>query len=89
MIAMLAKQQTKRRIARYLPEGEDIRWGSKPGGVKGAHSDVGFITSSKGTLILSVFSERLPDAHISEDVIGTLSRAAMKATGIVEPLYTS
>jgi beta-lactamase class A len=89
MIAILEKQQTKGRIARYLPQGEDIRWGSKPGGVKGAHCDAGFITSSKGTLILSIFSERLPDAHISEDVIGRISRAAMQATGVVEPLYTS
>jgi beta-lactamase class A len=89
MIAMLEKQQNKRRISRYLPEGPDIRWGSKTGGVKGAHSDAGFITTPKGTLIVSVYTENLPDAHVSEEVIGKVSRAAMKATGVVEPLYTS
>lgn len=89
MIAMLEKQQNQRRISRYLPQRDDIRWGSKTGGVKGAHSDAGFITSPKGTLIVSVFTENLPDAHVSEEVIGKISRAAMKATGVVEPLYTS
>ncbi len=86
MLAMLEKQQNPRRIARYLPAGDGIRWGSKTGTIKGVTNDVGFITTVRGTLIISVFCENLPDPHVAERVIGTLSRAAMLATGIVKPL---
>lgn len=89
MIAMLEKQQCTRRISRYLPQGEGIRWGSKIGSVEGVTNDAGFITTSEGTLIISVFCQNLPDQHVGEQVIGDISRAAMKATGVVEPLYTS
>lgn len=89
MLAMLEKQQCTRRISRYLPEREDIRWGSKTGSVKGVTNDVGFITSPNGTLIVSVFCEALPDQHVGEQVIGDVSRAAMVATGAAEPLWTS
>ena len=88
MIAMLEKQTT-RRISRYLPQEEGIRWGSKPGSVKGVTNDAGFIMTPKGTLIVSIFCENLPDGPSGEQVIAYISRAAMKATGIVEPLYTS
>lgn len=89
MVAMLEKQQNTRRISRYLPQGEGIRWGSKTGSVKGVTNDVGFVTTPQGTLIVSAFCENLPDQHVGEQVIGNLSRAAMRATGIVEPLTTS
>lgn len=89
MIEMLETQQCTRRISRYLPEANGIRWGSKTGSVKGVCNDVGFIATDDGTLILSVFSENLPDTHVGEKVIGDISRAAMRATGIVEPLYSS
>jgi beta-lactamase class A len=88
MIAMLEKQTNTRRIARYLPEGEGIRWGSKTGSVTGVTNDVGFITTERGTLLLSIFCEGLPDQHVGEQVIGDISRAAMSATGIVAPLPT-
>lgn len=89
MVAMLEKQQNTKRISRYLPEGPGIRWGSKTGSVKGVTNDVGFITTDKGTLLVSVFCENLPDQHVGEQFIGDVSRAAMKATGVAEPLYTS
>jgi beta-lactamase class A len=89
MQAMLAKQQNSRRISRYLPESEDIRWGSKTGSVKGVTNDVGFITSPAGTMIIGVYCEALPDQHTGEKAIGDISRAAMAATGVVEPLWTS
>lgn len=89
MLAMLEKQQNSRRISRYLPEGDDIRWGSKTGSVKGVTNDVGFITTPVGTLIISVFCEALPDQHVGEKAIGDISRAAMVATGVAEPLWTS
>ena len=89
MVAMLEKQQNTHRISRYLPEGTDIRWGSKTGSVKGVTNDAGFITTPAGTLILAVYCEALPDQHVGEKVIGDISRAAMVATGVVEPLWTS
>ncbi|MDQ3692826.1 MAG: class A beta-lactamase-related serine hydrolase [Chloroflexota bacterium] len=89
MVDMLEKQQNKRRIARYLPEAEGIRWGTKTGSVLGVTNDVGFVISGKGRLIVSVFCENLPDQHAGEQVIGEISRAAMKTTGIAAPLYTS
>ncbi len=88
MIAMLEKQPA-RRISRYLPQEDGIRWGSKPGSVKGVTNDAGSITTPKGTLIVSIFCENLPDGPSGEQVIAYICRAAMKATGIVEPLYTS
>jgi beta-lactamase class A len=89
MVAMLEKQQNKRRISRYLPESEEIRWGTKTGSVRGVTNDAGFITTGTGTLIVSVFCENLPDQHVGEKVIGDITRAALKATGVAEPLYTS
>ncbi len=89
MRAMLEKQQNSRRISRYLPEAEGIRWGSKTGSVKGVTNDAGFIITPAGTLIVSVYCEGLPDQHLGEKAIGDISRAAMVATGIAEPLWTS
>ena len=51
MIAMLETQQCTRRISRYLPAGEGIRWGSKTGSINGVTNDVGFIATDDGTLI--------------------------------------
>jgi hypothetical protein len=56
--------------------------------VTGVTNDVGFITTERGTLLLSIFCEGLPDQHVGEQVIGDISRAAMTATGIVAPLPT-
>lgn len=89
MRAMLEKQQNSRRISRYLPERNDIHWGSKTGSVKGVTNDAGFITTPKGTLVAAVYCENLPDQHLGEKAIGDIARAAMVATGIVEPLWTS
>lgn len=86
MRAMLMKQQNPRRFARYIPRGEGITWGSKTGTIAGVCNDVGFITTPQGTLIVSAFYENPPDIHVAERVIGTLSRAAILATGIAEPL---
>jgi beta-lactamase class A len=86
MTALLEKQQNSRRIARYLPASEDIRWGSKTGTVGRATNDAGFITTGAGTMIIAVFTESLPDAHLAEQAIGDISRAAMQAAGIIAPL---
>jgi beta-lactamase class A len=89
MIATLEKQQCTRRISRYLPEGDAIRWGSKTGSIAGVTNDVGFIATERGTVIVSAFCENLADQHVGERVIGDIARAAMRATGVAEPLSTS
>jgi beta-lactamase class A len=88
MIAILEKQQNGRRIGRYMPE-EGVRWGSKTGSIQGVVNDVGFVTTDKGTVIVSVFCENLPDMVTGEKVIGDIARQAVYIAGIVEPLFTS
>jgi len=77
MLAMLEKQQNSRRIARFLPEDESIRWGTKTGSIRGVTNDAGFVTTSKGTLVIAVFCEGMPDQHIAEQAIGEITRAAL------------
>lgn len=89
MVAMLEKQQNTRRISRYLPESDKIRWGSKTGSMRGVTNDVGFVTTDAGTLIVSIYCEGLADQHVGEKVIGDITRAALEATGVAEPLHTS
>jgi beta-lactamase class A len=89
MLAMLEKQQCTRRLSRYLPEDESIRWGSKTGSIAGVTNDVGFVASDRGTVIVSVFCEDLADQHVGEQVIGDVARAVLRDTGIVEPTSTS
>lgn len=86
MIEMLRKQQSRKRISRYLPEDESIIWGSKTGSIKSVTNDAGFIRSPKGTLIITVLCEGMGDQHRGEQVIGEVTRAAMLDTGIVDPL---
>jgi beta-lactamase class A len=88
MIAILEKQQNARRIGRYMPEG-GVRWGSKTGSIRGVVNDVGFVTTDRGTVIVSVFCEDLPDMHVGEKVIGDIARQAVYIAGIAEPLFTS
>ncbi|HUG15428.1 MAG TPA: serine hydrolase [Thermomicrobiales bacterium] len=86
MIEMLRKQQSRKRISRFLPEDESIVWGSKTGSIKSVTNDAGFIRTPRGTLIITVLCEGMGDQHRGEQVIGEISRAAMIDTGIVEPL---
>ena len=86
MRTMLEKQQNPRRIARYLPDRAGITWGSKTGSLVGVANDVGFVSTPRGTLLLSIFTEELPTEYAAERAIGQLSRAALIDTTIVEPL---
>lgn len=86
MRTMLEKQQNSRRIARYLPERPGITWGSKTGSLVGVANDVGFISTPRGTLLLSIFTEEIATSHAAERAIGMISRAALLDTGLVEPL---
>ena len=82
MVTMLSRQQNARRIARYLPERADLRWGSKTGSIAGITNDVGFVETPVGRMILAVFCEGFPDQHDGEYAIGELSRAALHAAGL-------
>lgn len=84
MTAMLELQQNTRRISRYLPESDDIRWGSKTGSIKGVTNDAGFVLTPKGRAIVSVYCEGFPDQHLGEEAIGDISRAVFAATGVVD-----
>jgi hypothetical protein len=83
MVATLEKQQNSNRIARHLPDSDEIRWGTKTGSNKGVTNDAGFIITPKGTLIITVYAERLPDQHTGEKIIGDIARAACAATGLL------
>jgi beta-lactamase class A len=87
MMAMLEKQQCTNRISRYLPPG--VRWGSKTGQIDGVTNDVGFVTTERGSLVISAFCEKLPDQHVGEKFIGDIARTALKVTDIGNPLQTS
>jgi beta-lactamase class A len=86
MIEMLGRQSNDRRIARYLPKTDGVKWGSKTGTVGNVVNDVGFIEANGQRLILSFFCEGMHDVHVAEQAIGEMSREAMIASGIVEPL---
>jgi beta-lactamase class A len=77
MLAMLEKQQNSRRIARFLPVDDSVRWGTKTGSISGVTNDAGFVTTSAGTLVIAVFCEGMPDHHIAEEAIGEITRAAL------------
>jgi beta-lactamase class A len=83
MVATLEKQQNSNRIARHLPDSDEIRWGTKTGSNKGVTNDAGFIITPKGTLIIAVYAEGLPDQHTGEKIIGDIARAACAATGLL------
>ena len=89
MVEMLRKQQNARRIARFVPSRDGVEWGSKTGTIAGVVNDAGFVRTPAGTLVLAVFCENPADSHTGERVIGEVSRAALAATGILEPLQTS
>lgn len=82
MTTMLTRQQNARRIARYLPEREDVRWGSKTGSITGVTNDAGFVETPAGRMVIAVFCEDFPDQHDGEFAIGELSRAALHAAGL-------
>lgn len=78
MIQMLQTQQNTRRIARYLPKDDNLRWGSKTGTISGVVNEVGFIQRGNRNLIISVFCENFPNEYVAEEFIGRISIAAVK-----------
>ena len=89
MIRLLAKQQNGRRIGKYVSKQEGVRWGSKTGTSSETVNDVGFIQSEGGRVVLSIFAHNLSSVYEGEHLVGEFARAAMIATGIVEPIATA
>lgn len=85
MIGLLERQQNDRRIARFLAKQGRPRWGSKTGSLAGMTNDVGFVETAGGPTIISTFCERPPDAHSGEEIIGEISRAALRAVALSRP----
>jgi len=81
MLALLEKQQNDRRIARHLPRVDRPRWGSKTGSLPGVVNDVGFVMTARGPVIISVYCEQLADPNLGEQIVGDVSRAALKSAG--------
>lgn len=82
MTTMLTLQQNPRRIARYLPERDGVRWGSKTGSINGVTNDVGFVETPAGRMVIAVSCDGFPDQHDGEFAIGEISRAALAAAGL-------
>lgn len=81
MLAMLEKQQNDRRIARHLPRGDGApHWGTKTGSMPGVTNDVGFVMTSSGPLIVSIYTANQPDRNLAEAQIGDIARAALEAS---------
>lgn len=89
MQAMLERQQNPRRIARHLSASSALRWGSKTGSISGVTNDVGYVIGPNGRLVIAVYCEHFADQHTGERVIGDIARAALAATGVAGPLFTS
>ncbi|HVX29834.1 MAG TPA: serine hydrolase [Nitrolancea sp.] len=89
MAELLTKQQNHRRLSRFLPRSESIRWGSKTGTSAGSVNDVGYIEGPNGRLIAALFAEQYVDVHTAESVIGRVARAAMLDTGVAGPSFAS
>lgn len=83
MVATMEKQQNSNRIARHLPDSDDIRWGTKTGSNKGVCNDAGFVLSPAGTVVIAVYAQGLPDSHTGEALIGDIARAALTTTGVI------
>jgi hypothetical protein len=83
MLETMERQEEIRRISRFIPDGADARWGSKPGDLPGVVNDVGFVTSDYGTVCLAIFCENLPDLDSAERAIGMIARETLALTGVV------
>jgi beta-lactamase class A len=83
MLETMERQEEIRRISRFIPDGADARWGSKPGDLPGVVNDVGFVTSDRSTVCIAIFCEDLPDLDAAERAIGLIARETLDLTGIV------
>jgi beta-lactamase class A len=83
MLETMQHQEEIRRVSRFLPDADDIRWGSKPGDLPGVVNDVGFVMTDNGVLCVAAFCENMPNLDEAERTIGVIAREALSLTGIV------
>lgn len=83
MRTTLELQQNQHRIGRHVPRDGGFRWGSKIGTNPGIVHDVGFIISPLGTLRIAVFCRGVETEVTGERIIGDITLAAMRATGML------
>ena len=83
MLATLSLQQNRNRIGRYVPTEPDFRWGSKTGTNPGITTDVGFVTSSLGTMRIAILCRGLESETVGEQLIADSTLAAMQSTGMI------
>ena len=75
MTQMLALQQNGRRIGRFVPAGS--AWGSKTGSYARVVHDVGYVQLGAGPMIISAFTEDVPDIVAGELLISDMVRALL------------
>lgn len=85
MRALMEKQDNPRRIGRFVDDRDGFTWGSKTGSLRGVVNDVGYVTTSRGTLVASVFCEG-EDLAVSdgEAIIGEIVRAGLQDCGLAQ-----
>jgi beta-lactamase class A len=82
MLTTLSLQQNRHRIGRYVPKDSNFRWGSKTGTNPGITNDVGFVTSSLGTMRIAILCRDLKSEVVGEQLIADATLAAMQSTNI-------
>ena len=83
MLTTLSLQQNRNRIGRYVPTEPAFRWGSKTGTNPGITNDVGFVTSSLGTMRIAILCRGLESETVGEQLIADSTLAAMQSTGMI------
>ena len=79
MRAMLARTQDGSKLARGLPPG--TRLSHKSGWYPGVANDIGIVTTARGSYVLAVFSQGIPDDETGNRLLAEISRLAYQAWG--------
>jgi beta-lactamase class A len=75
MRALLALQQDRDRLARYLPSG--VEFGGKSGTLPGLAHDAGLLSTPGGTLAIAVLTRGFSDPYLAEGTIGAMGVAML------------
>ena len=76
---LLMRTQDTSKLIRGLPSG--TRVAHKSGWYNGVANDVGIVSAPRGTYILAVFSEGVPDGETGNQLIAAISRTVFEAWG--------
>jgi beta-lactamase class A len=86
LISILKRQQIKNKLSYYIPDYLKKSIASKSGDVEGVENDTALMLTSKGTFILTVMSQNLPNS-IYGNV--TIARAGKMAWDIIYSSWSS